>query len=268
MTGNPGAGGRRPGRLRFIDPGGGSRRFDCGDRFIGREIGRKGSDKGTSVANLMGQLGGDDGVLLMYLAGELPDEDRAEVDRRLARDPALRAELESLREAHDSFAAALPALDRVERLPAPQGPGVRRVVRAMEQWQAGRLAAVVAPAPVKTLRYPWWAYPLAAAASVVIAFVVWWGNADRPQQFRRNQTAYEDRGYAPFDAAGNDVAIAWAMGGTTDEPDDSYRLIDPSDYAVLMQLIDDGGADGAPRQNGAVPGPGDIELDDDEFFLL
>lgn len=219
------------------------------------------------MANLLGQLGGDEGVLLMYLAGELPDGDRAEVEQRLSRDPALRAELESLREAHDAFAAAMPALDRVERLPAPQGPGVRRVVRAMQQWQAGRLAAEPAPEPVKTLRYPWWAYPLAAAASVVIAFVVWWGNADRPQQ-RRDQTAYEDRGYAAFDAAGNDVAFAWEMGGTADELDDSYRLIDPSDYAVLMQLIDDGGADSAPRQDGTGPGPGNFELDDDEFLLL
>ena len=220
------------------------------------------------MANLLGQLGGDEGVLLMYLAGELQADDRAEVEQRLARDPALRAALESVREAHDAFAAAMPALDRVERLPAPQGPGVRRVVRAMQQWQAGRLAAEPAPAPVKTLRYPWWAYPLAAAASVIIAFVVWWGNTDRPQQLRPNQTAYEDRSYAAFDAAGNDVAIAWAMGGTADELDDSYRLIDPSDYAVLLQLIDDGGAGGAPGQNGAAPGPGDIELDDDEFFLL
>ena len=219
------------------------------------------------MANLLGQLGGDEGVLLMYLVGELPDEDRAEVERRLARDPALRAELESLREAHDGFAAAMPMLDRVERLPAPQGPGVRRVVRAMQQWQAGRLAAEPAPEPVKTLRYPWWAYPLAAAASVVIAFVVWWGNTDGPQ-LRRNQTVYEDRGYSAYDAAGNDVAAAWAMGGTAEVLDDSYRLIDPSDYAVLMQLIDDGGAESAPRQDGAAPGPGDIELDDDEFFLL
>jgi len=58
------------------------------------------------------------------------------------------------------------------------------------------------------------------------------------------------------------------MGGAAEELDDSYRLIDPSDYAVLMQLIDDGGAGAAPRQDGAGSGPGDIELDDDEFFLL
>ena len=218
------------------------------------------------MANLLGQLGGDEGVLLMYLAGELPDDDRAEVEQRLARDPALRAELESLREAHDGFAAAMPALDRVERLPAPQGPGVRRVVRAMQLWQAGRLAAEPAPEPVKTLRYPWWAYPLAAAASVVIAFVVWWGNAERPQ-LRRDATAYEDRDYSVYDAVGNDVAAAWAMGGTADALDDSYRLIDPSDHAVLMQLIDDG-AEAAPKQDGAAPGPGDFELDDDEFLLL
>jgi len=220
------------------------------------------------MSNLLQQLENNEAILLMYLAGELPDDDRAEVERRLARDPALRAELESLREAHDAFAAAMPALDRVDRLPAPQGPGVRRVVRAMQQWQAGRLAAAPTPAPARTLRYPWWAYPLAAAASVIIAFVVWWGNTDRPQQLRRDATAYEDRGHSAFDAIGTDVAIAWSMGGAAEELDDSYRLIDPSDYAVLMQLIDDGGAGAAPRQDGAGPGPGDIELDDDEFFLL
>jgi hypothetical protein len=49
----------------------------------------------------------------------------------------------------------------------------------MAQWHARRLASPTEATPAPTLRYPWWSYPLAAAASVVLAFLVWWGNTDR-----------------------------------------------------------------------------------------
>src|SRR4051812_16749606 len=98
------------------------------------------------VSNLLQQLGSTEAVLMMYLSDELPAEDRAEVERRLAADPAMRAQWDRLREAHAAFAAAMPALDRATRLPAPEAVGVRRVVRAMRQWQAERVARPAAPA--------------------------------------------------------------------------------------------------------------------------
>src|SRR4051812_38121876 len=123
----------------------------------------------------------------MYLAGELPEADRAEVDRMLSVDAGLRDQLERLREAYGWFSEEMARDDRSGRLAVSEGAAVRRVGRAMRQWHARRLAA--APAPVEAssgLRYPWWAYPLAAAASVVIAFLVWWGNTERPVLSDRN----------------------------------------------------------------------------------
>jgi hypothetical protein len=134
----------------------------------------------VTVASLLQQLESDQAVLLMYLADELPAEDRAEVARRLAADAGLRAELERLRSAYESFAAAVQRDDRSGRLPVPESVAVRRVGREMRQWHARRLAAAARPAALAPmLRYPWWAYPVAAAASIVLAFLVWWGNTDR-----------------------------------------------------------------------------------------
>ena len=132
------------------------------------------------MASLLHQLETDEAVLLMYLADELPPEDRAEVDRRLAADAGLCAGLDRLRSAYESVAAAVERDDRLGRLPVPESVAVRRVGREMRQWHARRLAAAARPAvPAAMLRYPWWAYPLAAAASIILAFLVWWGNTDR-----------------------------------------------------------------------------------------
>jgi hypothetical protein len=144
---------------------------------------------------------------------------------------------------------------------------VRRVVRAMRQWQAGRVARP-APAPAKPgLLYPWWAYPLAAAASIVIAFLVWWGHADRSDRLPEYATGtagvYGPPGGREV-SPDLDVAYAWHMGSPTDDPDDISSLVDPSDYAVLLMIDDlDGGA-AAPKQN--LTDPADPGLEDDEIL--
>ena len=142
---------------------------------------------------MLDQLENNDAVLLMYLADELPAEDRAEVERMLSVDAGLRAELERLRAASAWVAEQINREDRSTRLPASQAAAVRRVGRSMRQWHARHLAEAPArpAAPVQGLRYPWWAYPLAAAASVVIAFLVWWGNVDRdPTVVQRDTGQY------------------------------------------------------------------------------
>ena len=131
------------------------------------------------MASLLQQLENNEAMLLMYLADELPAEDRAEVERMLAVDAGLRADLDRLQGAYNAFAAAVERQDAVSRPPVPESVAVRRVGRAMAQWHARRLATAKQVEPVSTLRYPWWAYPLAAAASIVMAFLVWWGNTDR-----------------------------------------------------------------------------------------
>lgn len=121
------------------------------------------------------QLENNEGILLMYLADELAPQDRAEVAQMLATDPGLRAELVRLQTLQDGFDAGLAELDRIEPLAVSSGVAVRQVARGIAQWHAARVARPAPPAP-PGLRYPWWAYPTAAAAAVMLAFLVWWGN--------------------------------------------------------------------------------------------
>jgi hypothetical protein len=211
------------------------------------------------VTNVLQQLETKQAVLLMYLAGELPPHDRVEVERMLAADPALRAELDRLREAQETFAAAMPALDRATRLPVPQAVAVRRVVAAMRQWYEMRRARP-APAPeVKPLRFPWWAYPMAAAASLLIAFLVWWGNSER----REGPADYAVRAPVPYEAAyaanpAMDVALAWEMGDTVDEPEEARSLVEPSDYNIFFLSMDD--ADGGMKPDRPEPAQDDDDI--------
>ena len=217
------------------------------------------------MASVLQQLENNEAVLLMYLAGELPGGDRAEVERMLAVDARLRDQLERLRETYGWFSEEMSRDDRSVRLAVSEGAAVRRVGRAMRQWQVRRAAG--APAPVGAaagLRYPWWAYPLAAAASVVIAFLVWWGNTDRPVAADRNVavvTPSNEDAFAAADPAtianyqGEMIAQSLGFGdyrpdgyggppaGDWDEPGSLYAAVAPTDANVLMLLNGNNAAD-------------------------
>jgi anti-sigma factor RsiW len=116
-------------------------------------------------------------TLLMYLADELSATDRAEVNRRLATDANLRAELERLEATVQSFAAGMAKLD-AGALPR-EAVVVRRIGLAMRQHMVDESVAVEAPKAAtgrRGLRYPAWVYPLVTAAAVLILFVGWWGH--------------------------------------------------------------------------------------------
>ena len=202
----------------------------------------------------------------MYLADELPVEDRAEVERRLAGDAGLQAEFERLREAQDAFTSAMRLLDAGSRLPVPERVGVRRVAGAIRQWQADRMTRAEAPAPKAALRYPWWAYPVAAAASVVIAFVVWWGNSSERPDSRyavRNLPLHFDTDERPS-VPDMMAAMILATSGPVDPPEEFASLVEPSDDAVLLPLMDEvGGGAGQPDQPES-----DTEREDDDWYFL
>lgn len=227
--------------------------------------------KGTSqVPSLLQQLQSDEAVLMMYVAGELPADDRAEVDRRLASDPRLRAELERLRDAHDAFAVAMAALDRSTRLPVPEAAALRRAGGLFRHWQAERSAQPPATAPASPqLRYPWWAYPASAAAAIVVAFLVWWGNADRRDEDRYvvpNLPLRFDTGDRPS-TPDFLAAMILATSSPIDGPDDFGNLVAPTDYAILAPLLyetDAGGADEPGQADPAEPGR---EQDDSDLPL-
>jgi hypothetical protein len=72
--------------------------------------------------------------------------------------------------------SALARLDQHDELKVPQAAVVRQAVRAMRQWQLQRPRSMPAPQAVRGAVLPWWAYPLASAAIIVLALLAWWGN--------------------------------------------------------------------------------------------
>src|SRR5207237_9735977 len=94
------------------------------------------------------------------------------VGRRRAIEPALVAELTRLREAQEFCAGTIKSVDDQARLPVGEGVAVRRVSRAIQQWQVDRIRTT--PATKKRgLPLPWWSYPTAAAAAIIIGFLIW-----------------------------------------------------------------------------------------------
>jgi anti-sigma factor RsiW len=157
---------------------------------------------------LIQKLGNNESVLLMYLAGELPDGDRAEVEQLLANDAGMRAELERIRLAWDGITENLRAIDASSPLMVGEGKATANVARLMRQWQVERLVKQQKEpaAPADRLRFPWWSYPTAAAACVLMAFLVWWGNSPLPP----TETAAVDRRSEMFDPVQNEQAAQFA----------------------------------------------------------
>jgi hypothetical protein len=128
--------------------------------------------------SLLEQLENNEAVLLMYLAGELPAQDRAEVEQLLATDASLRRELEALSAAHGRVASAIRDLDVAECPPVCDDAAVRQAVRAMWRWELTHARRPAEAPAARGLRYSWWVYPLASAAVVLLAILVWWGMND------------------------------------------------------------------------------------------
>src|SRR4051794_28774743 len=120
------------------------------------------------MSNLLGQLENNEAILLMYLAGELPEQDRAEVEQTLANDPALRGLLAELTALQADVDGTLAGCDGAAAALLPRREAaVRRVSRALVAAQAKpepRSTAIDEPTSPR-FRVAWWAYPIAAAAA-------------------------------------------------------------------------------------------------------
>ena len=143
------------------------------------------------MRSLLDQLDGHDPILLMYLADELPADDRARVEQMLGGDAAMRGRLDELRAAHDGVNGAIGRYDASHPLTGSEGAAVRHVGRMVRNWHADRLAR---PAPrnlppPRNLRFPYWSYPLAAAAAVTLAFVTWYVALPEPGKLNADATS-------------------------------------------------------------------------------
>lgn len=115
-------------------------------------------------------------ALLLHLAGELPAEERAELERRLAADPALAAQLDELHMAQSALEHAMSTLDAADPLPG-EAAAVARITRAMRQHKVRPSLVAYRPATVHRSfwqRVPRWSYPLTAAAAIALVYVGWW----------------------------------------------------------------------------------------------
>lgn len=136
---------------------------------------------------MLNELHNDESVLLLYLAGELPAEGRAEVDRRLAAEPPLREALTRLEAVHgavaDWFKQADAAVVADDEGRGRSAAAVRRVSRAFVQRRAAEDAAKAAAAKNESMwpksLLPRWAYPLTAAAAIIVGLLslVQWGGS-------------------------------------------------------------------------------------------
>jgi anti-sigma factor RsiW len=127
------------------------------------------------MRSILEQLPDDHSVLLMYLADELPAEERRVVELRLERDEALRGELEKLRVLQDELSQELSGLDRAQPLDGRAKTGVRQVTRMFRAWQAQQAREAASASPAHGGRASWWLYPSAAAVAAVLFYTVWWG---------------------------------------------------------------------------------------------
>ncbi len=125
----------------------------------------------------------NESLLLLYLADELPAEDRQELETLLDTDGGLRSQLKSIREAQGFTMSSLAHLDAVEPLRSP-GSSVRNVSLAIQQWRIDQLNRPQAE-PARPSRMPFWIYAGSSAAAALIVFCIWWGFRPEPVMARK-----------------------------------------------------------------------------------
>lgn len=129
------------------------------------------------MTNMLGKLENNEAVLMMYLAGELAQEERVEVDELLQRDPALRAQLTAMRRLMDRVGDGFAMDVAVDEQGATQRVG-DRLSPVFAQWAVQRLVPRDAVAAGPTGRTPWFIYPLGAVAVILVGLAVFWSSLE------------------------------------------------------------------------------------------
>jgi len=128
-----------------------------------------------------------DALLMLYAADELSPAQAAELEGQLAADPSLAAQLQRIRDLLSHADDAVRAIDEAQRLPVSTAVAARSAARIMQQWSVDRLRNRVT-AEKKVTGVPWWIYPSAAAAVLIVGFLIWSGRQEVPSMPSLNPT--------------------------------------------------------------------------------
>ena len=132
------------------------------------------------VVGVIEKLDNNEQVLLMFLAGELPVEDRQEVAQLLEVDAALRGELDELQGAQQFVDGQLAQLDEWSPLSVSADFAARKIGREMRQRMARPKEAPAVADVERPIRSWRWLYPTVAAASIAMIAMVWLGRQAMP----------------------------------------------------------------------------------------
>ncbi|MGD0461311.1 MAG: hypothetical protein ABSB74_02365 [Tepidisphaeraceae bacterium] len=124
------------------------------------------------MRSFLQNLENNEAILLMYMADELPQADRLEVEQMLASDAGLRRELEILRQTQQLAYDSLQTLDSVTRPAAPPIVALGQVSRLIHQWAERRRQPAAAAAAIHR-PWPWRRISVAAAAALLVGYYIW-----------------------------------------------------------------------------------------------
>ena len=190
------------------------------------------------MKNTLAKLESNEVILMMYLANELPAHDRDQIEHLLKNDPGMRATLESLQLAWSRVDQAFAQADRQE--PVHVASTVANTIAAMRQWHADAASRPLTRSPVAPgLPLPWWCYPLASAAAIILAFAVWIANRepDRLPYGNPAVTMTEPAGWAdPAPPDSTPPAIIAGVADASVVADVLTATLDDSDQIIAESL--------------------------------
>ncbi len=178
------------------------------------------------MSNLLSQLENNEAVLMLYLAGELPQEDCIEVQRMLERDTALRAQCIAMDRLVNRAALSF-GMDTALAAAAPTERARERLSPIFRQWTAQRLSQPAqAPQVIAAGHTPWFLYPLAAAAIILVAVAILWSSIE--PDYRAAATAGRELAYLPNWTELDDSPADVATPETSREADTLIATFDES----------------------------------------
>jgi anti-sigma factor RsiW len=123
--------------------------------------------------SLLQQLNSNETILLMYLANELPADDRAEVEAMLSRETQFAGQFAQLRRDLDAANVAVAGADA--HTPLPSSFAAARAFGDHVRHTRTAQRTIDENAPGMRVTRRWVIYPLASAAVILIGMVLWWG---------------------------------------------------------------------------------------------